>query len=69
MQRPRSKDVTWKRIFHNAAGEVFQAEEDSDFYRVKTVRLNQNKFFYGETAHADYQRFMYDETLKLDEPW
>ena len=64
MQRPKSKDVTWRQIFHNIAGTVYQAEEDEDFYKVKVKRFNQTKFFYGETAYMDYQRYMYDMTLK-----
>ena len=64
MQRPKSKDVTWRQIFHNIAGEVYQAEEHDDFYKVHVKRFNKTKFFYGETAHSDYQRYMYDETLK-----
>lgn len=63
MARPKNSEVTWKRIFHNVAGEVFQAEEDTMFYKVKIKRHNKNAFFYGETAHMDYQRYMYDETL------
>jgi hypothetical protein len=66
MARPKSSEVTWNRIFHNIAGEAFQAAEDPMFFRVKIKRYNKNKFFYGETAHTDYQRYMYDETLAYD---
>ena len=64
MSRPKVKDVTWNRIFHNVVGEVYQAKEEPMFYRVKINRYRKNAFFYGETASVDYQRYLYDETIK-----
>lgn len=66
MPRPKVKDMTWNRVFHNVAGEIYQALEDDCYFKVKIKRYNKNRFFYGETAHQDCRRYMYDETLDYE---
>lgn len=58
--KPKVGDQVWNRIFHNQAAEVYKAQAHEDFFKVVVNR--KAKYFYGETAHMDYQRYVYDLT-------
>ena len=62
MAKPKVSDQTWQRIYHNPIVEVFMSKEDDMFFKV-TTKNKRPKYFYGETAHSDFQRYAYDETM------
>lgn len=63
MAKPKVSDQTWNRIFHNPIVDVFESEEHEGFYFKVMSRGKSAKYFYGETAWSDYQRYAYDETI------
>jgi len=63
MAKPKVGDMTWRRIYHSRVGEVYEADEDDFFFKV-VANDSRPKYFYGETAFHDYQRFMSDLEVK-----
>ena len=63
MARPRSGDQVWKRVFHQWNVEAFVAHDYPDFYYMVNVKGKRPKYFWGETAWADYQRYASDELV------
>lgn len=61
--KPKAADQTWRRVFHNAAAEVYQSEEHHNYYKVVT-NGKRPKYFYGDNAYMDYQRHVYDLTYR-----
>jgi len=59
MAKPKVSDMTWRRIYHSKFTEVYEADEDDFFYKV-TIPGQRAKYFYGETAFQDYQRYVSD---------
>lgn len=64
MARPKVGDMTWRRIYHSKFAEVFEADEDDFFFKVVKTG-DKPKYFYGETAFQDYQRYVYDYELGM----
>ena len=60
MAKPKVSDQTWIRIFHNSIIDVFESEEHPDFYFKVQPKQGRAKYFYGETAWSDYQRYAAD---------
>jgi hypothetical protein len=63
MRKPKASDQVWKRVFHQGKVEAFVAHDYPDFYYKVTVQDKRPKYFFGETAWQDYQRYAYDELL------
>lgn len=68
MSRPKASEQYWHRIFHQANIKVYEAHDYRDFYYRVDVENKRSKYFWGETAWADYQRYAYDEMLTAA-PW
>ena len=45
---------------HEQGVEIFESDEHADFYYKVTVPGQRPKYFWGETAHADMQRYAVD---------
>lgn len=60
MSKPKASEQTWRRIMHEQGVEIFESEENPDFYFKVVVRGKRPKYFYGELAYADYQRYASD---------
>jgi hypothetical protein len=60
MAKPKVSEQTWQRIMHEQGVEIFESEEhQGDYYKV-VVPGKRPKYFYGELAWADYQRYASD---------
>ena len=62
MSKPKVSDMTWRRIYHSQNIEAFEADEDDMYFKVE-IRDARPKYFYGETAHMDYQRYVMDNQV------
>lgn len=60
MSKPKASEQTWNRIMHEANVRVYESEEHPDFYFKVEVNGQRPKYFYGETAWMDYQRYASD---------
>ena len=64
MVRPKASEQVWKQRFHNNAITLYVAHDYPDFYYRVDVKGDRSKYFWGETAYADSQRYAYDKTLE-----
>ena len=61
-RKPKVSEVTsWDRLYHDVNVEVYEASNIADFYKV-TPLLQRSKYFFGETAWMDAQRYAVDIT-------
>jgi hypothetical protein len=60
-RKPSVASTTWTRIFHNGGVQVYEADKYYDFYKV-TPGSGKPKYFFGETAWMDAQRFAVDNS-------
>lgn len=60
-KKPSVSSTNWTRIFHNDKVEVYEADRYYDFYKV-TPKNSKPKYFFGETAWMDAQRFAVDNS-------
>jgi hypothetical protein len=60
-KKPSVSSTTWTRIFHNAGVSVYEADKYYDFYKV-SPGSGKPKYFFGETAWMDAQRFAVDNS-------
>ena len=58
-KKPSVSSTTWTRIYHEGNAKVFGSDEWYDFYKV-VIGDNRPKYFFGETAWSDTQRFVLD---------
>lgn len=63
MARPKASDQIWKRVFHQWNVEAYESHDYKDFYYKVEVRGKRPKYFWGETAWMDYQRYAADELV------
>lgn len=63
MARPKASDQHWHRIFHQGSVEAYEAHDYRDFYYRVDVRGKRPKYFWGENAYSDYQRYASDELV------
>jgi hypothetical protein len=62
-RKPSVGSTSWTRIFHNGGVEVYEADKYHDFYKViKNDRSVPPKYFFGETAWMDTQRYAVDNS-------
>ena len=60
MRRPSVSQVeSWNRTFHQDNVAVYEASNYDDYFKV-AVNGSRPKYFYGETAWMDAQRFALD---------
>ena len=60
MRKPSVSQVeSWNRVFHQETVEVYEASNYDDYYKVTAYGIRP-KYFYGETAWMDAQRFALD---------
>lgn len=60
MSKPKASEQTWNRIMHEQGVEVFESEEHKGNYYKVVVPGQRPKYFYGELAYADFQRYASD---------
>jgi hypothetical protein len=60
-KKPSVSSTTWTRIFHNSGVSVYEADKYYDFYKV-SPGSGKPKYFFGETAWMDAQRFAVDNS-------
>jgi hypothetical protein len=61
LKKPSVNATEWIRIFHNTGVEVYEAEAFYDYYKV-IPEGERPKYFFGETAWMDAQRFAVDKS-------
>ncbi len=60
-KRPSVSSVScWKQIYHHQDVKVYEADNYYDYYKV-TPGSDRPKYFFGETAWMDCQRFVVDK--------
>lgn len=59
-KKPSVSSTTWKGIFHEKDIRVYEADRYYDFYKV-TAGSDRPKYFFGETAWMDTQRYVVDK--------
>lgn len=59
MAKPKVADQTWRRIYHSRVAEVYESDSENDYYKVVLEDMRP-KYFYGELAFQNYQRYVYD---------
>lgn len=60
-RKPSVGSTTWTRIFHNGGVQVYESDKYYDFYKVSPGSAKP-KYFFGETAWMDTQRFAVDNS-------
>jgi hypothetical protein len=60
MAKPKVGDQVWHRIFHQNNVEAYEAHDYKDFFIKVVVKGMRPKYFFGETAWSDYQRYASD---------
>jgi hypothetical protein len=67
MQRPKVNEVTWDYFHYNHTPEfsyrvMISREHGTDYFKLRYIKNGQDKikYFYGETAWMDINRFVYD---------
>ena len=64
MNKPKAGDQTWRRIYHSRFAEVYESDENDDYYKV-ILGNARPKYLYGELAFQNYQRMVYDYELDM----
>ena len=59
-KKPSVSSTTWKGIFHEGDIRVYEADKYYDFYKI-TAGSDRPKYFFGETAWMDTQRYVVDK--------
>lgn len=59
-KKPSVSSTTWKGIFHEKGIRVYEADRYYDYYKV-TLEGSRPKYFFGETAWMDCQRYVVDK--------
>lgn len=60
-KKPSVSSVScWNQIFHNREVKVYEADNYYDYYKV-TAGSDRPKYFFGETAWMDTQRYVVDK--------
>ena len=63
MSKPKASDQVWRRIYHSQVAEVWESDTVNDYYKV-VLEGQRPKFFYGELAYQNYQRYVHDHEMK-----
>jgi len=60
-RKPAVGSTTWTRIFHNGGVNVYESDKYYNFYKVEPTG-ERSKYFFGESAWMDTQRFAVDKS-------
>jgi len=60
-KKPSTSSTTWTRIFHNGGVDVYESDKYYDYYKV-SPKSDRPKYFFGEAAWMDAQRFAVDKS-------
>ena len=60
-KKPAVSSTTWTRIFHNGGVRVYESDKYYDYYKVEPAG-ERPKYFFGETAWMNTQRFAVDKS-------
>jgi len=63
MAKPKASDQTWRRIYHSQVAEVFESDNENDYYKV-VLEGQRPKYFYGELAFQNYQHVVHEYEMK-----
>lgn len=63
MSKPKVADQVWRRIYHSQVAEVWESDTENDYYKV-VLEGQRPKYFYGELAFQNYQRYVHDYEMK-----
>ena len=63
MSKPKAADKTWRRIYHSRVADVFESDNENDYYKV-VLEGQRPKYLYGELAFQNYQRIVHDYEMK-----
>ena len=63
MAMPKVSDQVWRRIYHSQVADVFESDTTNDYYKV-VLEGQRPKYFYGELAFQNYQRYVHDHEMK-----
>lgn len=58
-KKPSVSSTGWTEIYSNTKVKVYEADKYYDFYRI-TPEKGQTKYFFGETAWSDLERYSAD---------
>lgn len=58
-KKPSVSSTTWSSIWHEGNARVYEADKYYDFYKV-ILNGSRPKYFFGETAWMDCQRYVVD---------
>ena len=59
-RKPLVSEVeSWDRVFHQEGVYIYEASNYEDYFKC-TVGSNRPKYFFGETAYMDVQRYALD---------
>lgn len=64
MSKPKASDMTWSLLWRNQQADVYAALEDDAYFKI-VIFGQRPKYFYGESAWSDTQRYVADETGDL----
>lgn len=59
-KKPSVSSTGWDQVFHEKGIYVYESDKYYDFYRV-TAGSDRPKYFFGETAWMDCQRYVVDK--------
>ena len=59
-KKPSVSSTTWRGIFHEKDIKVYEADRYYDFYKI-IAGSDRPKYFFGETAWMDTQRYVVDK--------
>lgn len=61
MSKPKASEMSWSLIWRNSQLDVYVAKQDDAYFKI-TMFGKKPKYFYGESAWSDVQRYVVDET-------
>lgn len=61
-KKPKVSDTTWSRTFHNDGVTFYTSDNYFDFYKVVVSSTKKAKYFFGETAWMNAQRYAVDNS-------
>lgn len=59
-KKPKVSETGWERVFHNDGIAFYSSDTFFDYYKVVTNKDNKAKYFFGETAWMNAQRYAVD---------
>lgn len=61
-KKPKVSETKWEQTFHNQGVTFYTSDTFFDYYKVVTNKDKKAKYFFGETAWMDAQRYAVDNS-------